>query len=102
MRKKKWIRVSNNNGETEATMETVDPVETETKEDEEKMSFFKRHKKGLIFGGVGLAAGIAGLIALARKGSDDDEDEEIEDLYDDFEEDDEIEDDAEGDSANEN
>lgn len=45
--------------------------EVEDKE-EKKMGFFAKHKKGLIIGGLGaLAAGAVGLL-IAKKGSDDD------------------------------
>lgn len=45
--------------------------EVEDKEEKE-MGFFAKHKKGLIIGGLGaLAAGAVGLL-IAKKGSDDD------------------------------
>lgn len=77
--KKNWIKMNDDQ------VETNEEVTEETKE-ETNMSFFQRHKKGLIFGGLGaLAAGAAGLFLL-KNGSDDDyEDGEYEDLDDDSE-----------------
>ena len=71
--KKNWIRMNND-------AKTEEEVSEEIKE-ETNMNFFQRHKKGLIFGGLGaLAAGAAGLLLL-KSGSDDDyEDSEYEDL----------------------
>ena len=77
MKKKiKWIKM-NNDVQDQVTEEVSD-------KEEEKMSFFAKHKKGIILGGLGaLAAGAAGLFLASRKDSDD-EDEEDMDL-DDFE-----------------
>ena len=72
--KKNWIKV---------TEENQNEVSNEVEEkEEEKMSFFAKHKKGLIIGGLcTLAAGAAGLL-IANKGSDDDFDEDLDDFED--------------------
>ena len=50
--------------------EEVEEISEEVKE--EKMGFFERHKKGLIFGGLtALTAGIVGLIIANKDNSDD-------------------------------
>ena len=75
--KKNWIKMNDDSNDQ------VTEVITEKKE-EEKMSFFAKHKKGLILGGIGaLAAGAAGLIIASRKDSDDVDDEDFD--LDDFE-----------------
>jgi len=78
--KKNWIKMNNDQ------VETNEEVTEETKE-ENDMNFFQRHKKGLIFGGLGaLAATAAGFFFLLKNGSDDDyEDGDCEDLDDDSE-----------------
>lgn len=77
--KKNWIKM--NEDKTEEVKSEVEEKE------EEKMNFFQKHKKGLIFGGLGaLAAGVAGIL-IANKGSDDVDDEDI-DLDDEIEDED--------------
>ena len=62
--KKRWINMNTDKEEV------VDQVE---EKEEEKMSFFAKHKKGILIGGLGtLAAGVVGLL-IANKKSDDDE-----------------------------
>ena len=66
--KKNWIKMN------EDPKDQVSEEVTEEKEENE-MSFFAKHKKGLIIGGLGaLAAGAVGLF-IAKKGSDDDLDD---------------------------
>lgn len=74
--KKNWIKMN------EDSKDQVTEVITE--KEEEKMSFFAKHKKGLIIGGLGaLAAGAAGIFLASKKGSDDeDEDYDLEDFED--------------------
>ena len=74
MKKKgiKWIKM---NPDTKTEV-----VETVEEKEETKMNFFTKHKKGLIIGGLGaLAAGAAGIFLASKKGSDDDEYEDIDD-----------------------
>lgn len=74
----------------EVQKDQVEEVKEETKEENE-MGFFKKHRKGLIFGGLGaLAAGAVGLFLATKKDSDDD----LED--DDFDEFEELDDDEAG------
>ena len=83
--KKRWINMNTDKEEV------VDQVE---EKEEEKMSFFAKHKKGILIGGLGtLAAGVVGLL-IANKKSDDDEYEM--DL-----DDDDLEDEVEADSGEE-
>lgn len=83
--KKRWINMNTDKEEV------VDQVE---EKEEEKMSFFAKHKKGILIGGLGtLAAGVVGLL-IANKKSDDDEYEM--DL-----DDDDLEDEVETDSGEE-
>ena len=70
--KKNWIKMNE---------DKTEEVRSEVEEKEEtKMSFFAKHKKGLIIGGLSaLAAGAVGLL-IANKGSDDVDDEDIDDF----------------------
>jgi len=73
--KKEWIKMNDN-------VETTEEVAEETKE-ESDMSFFQKHKKGLIFGGLGALAATAAGFFLLKSGSDDEfEDGDYEDLDD--------------------
>lgn len=73
--KKNWIKM-NGTTEDQVTEEIV-----ETKEEKE-MSFFSKHKKGLIIGGLGaLAAGVAGLLIASKKDSDDEYEEDMDDDF---------------------
>lgn len=70
--KKNWIKM------TEDNKDQVEETAEEEKEETE-MSFFSKHKKGLIIGGLGaLAAGAVGIL-LTRKGSDDDYEDDFDD-----------------------
>lgn len=83
--KKKWIRMN------EVTQQNEDPEvisEAEEKEEKDEMGFFSKHKKGLIFGGLGtIAAAVAGVLILKNRSDDDYEDYEDDDDFDDAEED---------------
>ena len=73
--KKNWIKVMNGT-EDQVTEEVV-----ETKEEKE-MSFFSKHKKGLIIGGLGaLAAGVAGILIANKKDSDDEYEEDMDEDF---------------------
>ena len=75
--KKNWIKMN------EDSKDQVSEEITEEKE-EEKMSFFAKHKKGLIIGGLGaLAAGAVGLFIAGKKDDDDFEDADFDDFDDD-------------------
>ena len=79
--KKNWIKM---NGNDEVQNDQVEVI-TEEKE-EKKMSFFAKHKKGLIIGGLGtLAAGAVGLFLASKKDSDDDYEDYDFDEFDDEE-----------------
>ena len=76
--KKNWIKMNE---------DKTEEVRSEIEEKEEtKMSFFSKHKKGLIIGGLGaLAAGVAGLLIANKKDSDDEyemDDEDFDEIED--------------------
>lgn len=75
--KRNWIKMND-----DSQNQVSEPIAEE--KEEEKMSFFAKHKKGLIIGGLGaLAAGAAGLFLASKKGSDDEnEEDDFEDFVD--------------------
>lgn len=75
--KKNWIKMNN------AKVENTDTDEVKTEEEEKEMNFFQKHKKGFLLGGLGaLAAAGAGLL-IAKKCSDDYEEDDFNDDYED-------------------
>lgn len=85
--KRKFIKIMG----TEETPETTEEVTTE--KEECKMSFFAKHKKGIIFGGIGALAAAGAAWYLKHKNN------EEEDFDDDLDDEDYFED--EGDQTTE-
>lgn len=73
--KKNWIRMNNTKVE-----ENTDVVESE-EEEKKTMNFFQKHKKGFLLGTLGaFAAACAGLL-IAKKCSDDYDEDDFDNDY---------------------
>ena len=66
--KKNWIKVTENNEEVNEVVE---------EKEEKEMNFFQKHKKGLIIGGISALVATAAGVFLANKGSDDEDEEDV-------------------------
>lgn len=73
MRKRKFIKIM---GKPEETPETTEEV---TEKEECKMSFFAKHKKGIIFGGIGALAAAGAAWYLKHKNDEEDFDDDLDD-----------------------
>ena len=66
--KKNWIKVTEDNEVKEEVVE---------EKEEKEMNFFQKHKKGLIIGGISALVATAAGVFIANKGSDDEDEEDV-------------------------
>lgn len=66
--KKNWIKVTEDNEEVNEVVE---------EKEEKEMNFFQKHKKGLIIGGISALVATAAGVLIANKGSDDEDEEDV-------------------------